>query len=84
MNPAHRSYEDRENQDAAAGERVCPFCGGQVIDIHGMAQCMHCHTLLDTCCEGASPNPHKAFPRPQSPGPQPNDSAYLVAPRETP
>lgn len=35
-------------------DRICPICGGRVIDIHCVAQCLSCHTMIDTCCEGVA------------------------------
>jgi hypothetical protein len=44
----------------ADAERKCPICGGPIMEMHGIARCMRCHTLIDTCCEGIGPNPEKA------------------------
>lgn len=33
-------------------QRVCPVCGGQLIEIRAKLQCARCHTILETCCEG--------------------------------
>ncbi len=45
---------------------ICPICGGNVIEIHCVARCTRCHTIIDTCCEGlrmpsrAEPSPNDA------------------------
>jgi hypothetical protein len=70
MNAAREPPDDRQNRGPTA-ERTCPFCGGPVLDIHGVATCLHCHAMLDTCCEGTPPDPHKVSSPPEkSPGEQ--------------
>ncbi|MDX1945192.1 MAG: hypothetical protein SFU86_07285 [Pirellulaceae bacterium] len=32
---------------------ICPACGGSLIEIRGKSQCERCHTICETCCEGA-------------------------------
>jgi hypothetical protein len=32
--------------------RVCPACGGELIEIRAKLQCNRCHTICETCCEG--------------------------------
>ncbi|HVV99076.1 MAG TPA: hypothetical protein VHB77_01980 [Planctomycetaceae bacterium] len=32
--------------------RVCPACGGELIEIRAKLQCSRCHTICETCCEG--------------------------------
>jgi len=49
------AFGDRQNELAAA-ERICPFCGGALIEIHAMTFCTNCHVLIDACCEGTPPN----------------------------
>jgi hypothetical protein len=31
---------------------TCPVCGGHLIDIRGKLQCLRCHRICETCCEG--------------------------------
>jgi hypothetical protein len=40
-------------------QRVCPLCGGAIIEIHCVAYCTQCHAAIDSCCEGIKPNPGK-------------------------
>ena len=42
-----------------AGKRRCPSCDGPLVEIHCIARCMRCHSMIDTCCEGVAPNPSK-------------------------
>lgn len=33
--------------------RACPACGSSRLqDIRAKLVCMHCHTIIETCCEG--------------------------------
>jgi len=31
----------------------CPVCGGPLFEIRAKLQCAQCHTICETCCEGA-------------------------------
>ena len=39
----------------AVPSRVCPVCGGPLIEIRAKLQCHRCHTIVETCCEGGPP-----------------------------
>jgi hypothetical protein len=45
--------------DDVTDQRICPFCGGAIIEIHCVAYCTQCHATVDSCCEGIQPNPRK-------------------------
>jgi hypothetical protein len=45
--------------EAATAQRVCPICGGALVEIHCVARCTRCHALIDICCEGTQPVPPK-------------------------
>ncbi|MBC8114487.1 MAG: hypothetical protein H7062_08930 [Candidatus Saccharimonas sp.] len=32
--------------------RVCPVCGGALIEIRHKLTCSRCHSICETCCEG--------------------------------
>lgn len=44
--------DDEQPKDTPTCQRVCPVCGGQLIEIRAKLQCARCHTILETCCEG--------------------------------
>lgn len=46
------SFASGESSPQATPARVCPVCGGQLIDIRHKLQCERCHTICETCCEG--------------------------------
>lgn len=31
---------------------ACPACGSPLIEIRQKLQCVECHTICETCCEG--------------------------------
>jgi hypothetical protein len=28
-----------------------PVCGGRLMEIHGKLRCLHCHAIVETCCD---------------------------------
>gem|GEM_PF-3213467 len=39
-------------QPAHALSPACPACGGPLMEIRHKLQCVQCHTICETCCEG--------------------------------
>ncbi|MBV9122597.1 MAG: hypothetical protein JO112_04505 [Planctomycetes bacterium] len=33
---------------------LCPVCGGYLMEIRARVQCVRCHTICETCCDGSS------------------------------
>ena len=46
---ARKPVDQREEKPP---RRVCPACGGELIEIRAKLQCSCCHTICETCCEG--------------------------------
>lgn len=46
------SFVNSEDPAEQTSPRVCPVCGGSLIDIRHKLQCERCHTICETCCEG--------------------------------
>jgi hypothetical protein len=43
-----------ESAEEQPGSRIaCQLCGSRLIEIRGKLQCQGCHTIWETCCEGA-------------------------------
>lgn len=49
----HENSDDRRTTGQAVPRPACPACGGQLIEIRAKLQCSRCHTICETCCEGA-------------------------------
>jgi len=45
--------EECDNRQQPPPRRACPVCGGELIEIRAKLQCSRCHTICETCCEGA-------------------------------
>jgi hypothetical protein len=55
--PPNSPQGDRTEEDAPSSEgvldfRVCPVCGGELVEIRMKRQCARCHAIIETCCEG--------------------------------
>ena len=48
----HESPDDHKTGQGAPTP-ACPACGRQLIEIRAKLQCSRCHTICETCCEGA-------------------------------
>ncbi|NIL95854.1 MAG: hypothetical protein GTO62_01605 [Planctomycetales bacterium] len=54
MNSPEQKPDDREEAQRASepGWEACPFCGGPLLLVHCELRCLHCHALIEGCCEG--------------------------------
>lgn len=44
--------EETPERSAETCQAACPVCGGKLIEIRHKLQCVQCHTICETCCEG--------------------------------
>ena len=50
QNPAHQVAPPPPKPQPG---NVCPVCGSGLIEIRQKRVCQKCHTICETCCEGA-------------------------------
>jgi hypothetical protein len=52
MQPKPPNLKKNDERQQKPPLRVCPVCGGELIEIRAKLQCPRCHTICETCCEG--------------------------------
>lgn len=43
-------------------EDYCPACGATLYFVRGHTECLTCHTVVESCCEGADGERHDHLP----------------------
>jgi len=50
--PSELTPDRSASEEPREATPACPVCGGHLVEIRAKLECVRCHTIYETCCEG--------------------------------